>query len=50
MLQHRTVADVRSAILGALETTATDLGAPGRDDKFGWGLVNGEKFMARLST
>ena len=24
----------------AIEKTATDLGAPGRDDQYGWGLVN----------
>jgi subtilisin family serine protease len=31
-----------------LETTATDLGPKGRDNQFGWGLVNPEKALAAV--
>lgn len=37
-------------IANILFTTATDLGAPGVDSTFGWGLLNLEKAMAPIGT
>lgn len=34
------------ALRQLLQETATDVGAPGRDDAFGWGLVNVEKALS----
>ena len=49
LIQHKfDVVSIRGAVFTALQQTATDLGARGRDDKFGWGMVNGSKFMANL--
>lgn len=42
--RHATPAQIREA----LEATATDLGAPGRDDLFGFGLVNAQAATAYL--
>jgi len=33
----------RTQLRGRLETTAVPLGAPGRDERFGWGLVNAHR-------
>jgi serine protease len=37
-----------TAVRKALEQTADDLGAPGRDDRFGWGLINPAKALSGL--
>lgn len=41
---------VRDILVKALTETATDLGNKGKDDLYGYGGIDGEKFMQRVST
>ena len=51
LMQHRKdITSIRGAVMDALEKTASDLGDAGRDDTFGWGLVDGERFMEKLAS
>ena len=42
-------ATTTSAVRAALETTADDLGVAGRDDMFGWGLLNAAAALSYVS-
>jgi serine protease len=45
LLFSQGIADARS-VRAALEQTAEDLGASGRDDQFGYGLINPAKALS----
>lgn len=41
--------EIRTSVLSHLEECSTDLGDPGRDELFGWGVLNADRFCRILS-